>query len=727
MIQYIALCIASVLAGRGWVRIFGLGGSPRGAELLAPALTMSLWAVALGSSISLGFPISRVWQAMYVATVVLAVIGIAGKNIIQEIRNSAWLVFMLVLPPLFLYPYVLHGIFSYVGSPAWDGWSYVAVGQYLWEYPLGSDGGLQPLYQYSAHLAGTRFVGSGLLGLFSPLALQPGESYLSRGLFILWTFFVSGCSVLYFAQQFNKGKRFRILYTVMALCSGWMIMAVFANNYDNLVFLALMPAFAAYCYAGDIAEYKSYLPAGILMAGMLYTYPEMSIFALFIGLVLLWGRNGPAARKLVFIAATVSIALILLAPYFKVLVAFFQNQLISAKSSSLARPGEGMFPELLRLSVAFPAYWGIWVRSLENPVPLTNAVRLFFAYSGAAVCTLLFISGCQYMARRREGSVLIASSVMIGGSLYFLLLQHYDYGAYKIILLNWWLVSFICVNGIEAVLDDIGRNWGEKMKLRVWGVALLVLAVVGWGKAGALDNTVQTKDMQYFQAIQTAIPASDGHSLALNVNDDAASAWAVYFLRNQPLQILSYKHYMAQPHVVPYMERAKKIDSASVKYVISDAGECLDNAELKILIPKAGRYCVMEVRQPGGFDVIRVNNPNGHESAEGKPFYWLGNGNTEITIVSTNAHDAAIDMELTPGPSLPESVPRRLRITSDKLSQQEFLIARQEKISYALHLEAGDNKIILTTLDKPGAGGQPNGDTRPLLLLLRNIQVRTVY
>ena len=38
------------------------------------------------------------------------------------------------------------------------------VGDYLWKYPIGTEGGLSPLYQYASTLSKTRFTSSAFLG-----------------------------------------------------------------------------------------------------------------------------------------------------------------------------------------------------------------------------------------------------------------------------------------------------------------------------------------------------------------------------------------------------------------------------------------------------------------------------------------------------------------------------------------------------------------------------------
>ena len=89
---------------------------------------------------------------------------------------------------------VAAGLSRYIGGPAQDGWSYVAYGQYLWEWPKGTEGGLAPLYQYAAHLSETRFISSAMLAFFSPMTGTDGDTQAAAGAFVAWTLFVFAAS-----------------------------------------------------------------------------------------------------------------------------------------------------------------------------------------------------------------------------------------------------------------------------------------------------------------------------------------------------------------------------------------------------------------------------------------------------------------------------------------------------------------------------------------------------
>src|SRR4051794_14754536 len=69
-------------------------------------------------------------------------------------KNSTRIKPLIILFLVFLFPimvmvrYFWNDLTSYLGSQAPDGWSYVSIGQYMWEYPRGVEVKLAPLYQY---------------------------------------------------------------------------------------------------------------------------------------------------------------------------------------------------------------------------------------------------------------------------------------------------------------------------------------------------------------------------------------------------------------------------------------------------------------------------------------------------------------------------------------------------------------------------------------------------
>lgn len=122
-----------------------------------------------------------------------------------------------------------------------------------------------------------------------------------------------------------------------------------------------------------------------------------------------------------------------------------------------------------------------------------------------------------------------------------------------------------------------------------------------------------------------------------------------------------------------------------------------------------------------------IRNQNGLEQdSSGVPFFWLGNGETEIELFSRKSGIAHFAAEAYPGPSLPQSHTRRLNLSIDRQVQKLTIEGPQETFSFAVPVRAGKNVIRILSLDKPLVLTQPNGDTRPLLLMFKNLHIAMV-
>ena len=152
MTAYLFICIASLLAGFGLLKILRAPLPPALAWLIAPGIGLSAWAVYLGVGISLGWTTRQLTPLAWAATALLALIAwpsIRHPQARPALGPVAW---AMLLPVLMLAADMWHGLQYYVGSPGGDGWSYVAYGQYLWEVPKGSGGPLPAALACASHL-----------------------------------------------------------------------------------------------------------------------------------------------------------------------------------------------------------------------------------------------------------------------------------------------------------------------------------------------------------------------------------------------------------------------------------------------------------------------------------------------------------------------------------------------------------------------------------------------
>ena len=278
MSAYLALAAISVLAGFGLLTRLRLPVSPLHRWYLAPGATMLVWAIALGVGVSLGLTLRNLSGPLLALTMVVAILGALDARRAWAVAKPTGLLILAAVPLAVMAMDVAAGLSQYIGGPAQDGWSYVAYGQYLWEWPKGTEGGLAPLYQYAAHLSRARFISSAMLAFFSPMTGAGGDTQAAAGAFVAWTLFVFGASCAASAVALGIRRGWLVLFTAIAVMSPWVYAAVQIHNYDNLMALSFLPVAMSVLAAAERPGTSVAVLLGAVLAATLYTYPEMSVF-----------------------------------------------------------------------------------------------------------------------------------------------------------------------------------------------------------------------------------------------------------------------------------------------------------------------------------------------------------------------------------------------------------------------------------------------------------------
>jgi len=179
---------------------------------------------------------------------------------------------------------------------------------------------------------------------------------------------------------------------------------------------------------------------------------------------------------------------------------------------------------------------------------------------------------------------------------------------------------------------------------------------------------------------------------------------------------------MAQPHVVPYMQRAKEVDFSTVRYLLTDSRRVL-------LFPPAisvwsgEPYTLWKLSSDDWIFLSGIQNSNGIEDWGGEQAFWLGKGDTEIRLVAARDDQAVISGDFIRGPSLPEKVNRQILIFTDQGYRSIIAIAEDGPQRLSVPVVAGQNRIVLRPLDKPSMAVLPYGEPRPLLLGVRGLRI----
>jgi hypothetical protein len=116
--------------------------------------------------------------------------------------------------------------------------------------------------------------------------------------------------------------------------------------------------------------------------------------------------------------------------------------------------------------------------------------------------------------------------------------------------------------------------------------------------------------------------------------------------------------------------------------------------------------------------IAGITNPNGVETRDGRPFFWIGRGAACISLKAGASGWARLSFGAEPGPSLPATLRRRLLVSSTApgAEPRKLLIDGAREASAVVPVAAGVTEACLTSLDEPSVAHLSNGDSRTLLV-----------
>lgn len=685
----------------------------------APAVTLALWIITLSGTAWASIPLHRVSGPIWIATLLLATFGVALRiSVRQQIatgaeanpRQSLLLWAIAVLLPLLIMPATLrYGLGDFVNSTYPDPWSYAMVADYLSAVARGAEGGLSALHQYAAHLMNARNASSAILAQFAT-GLGGGKADQAMTLFCLLVLFANVSALIAFARTaFGRAEPAACLALLAGL--GWPANIVLAGNFDQLLLLPLLPLIAALALraGGGIGLWGGSILIGILVAASLYAYIELSFLGVIFAFafVILPGTELRLAigRAVLICFVAVPVALILTWPGFEALLRMLVSQY--AMASGAIRPGEGYFPGLmlpLRLPSAASALGGEFAHMPWSGIP----------WMIGAFLSALTLEGAW--SERRRWSVILAFALTAVAFAYFAYHERYSYGAYKIVSINIWMIGFLTVAGGIRLAERAERRLPKRVSVTTAVAAVLFVValdrtLVQANLIGYRHNALEQTKYRQAQSISAIIA---GAPTLLAVRDDVANEWAVFYLSDTPLLIAPYRRYMAQAHVIPFMERSKPVDPAGIRYIVTDHGDTVRAALSGMRRVWDGQaYSLWRVDSPNWAVVADVRNPNGVESGG----IWLGGPKTEFLIVAGRNGPATLTADVQPGPrAAPGTSQFHVTVEDSAGHHQTVLQPGQNRLPVDLGPGRG---LVSITVEEPLGGSIPaNGDIRPLILHL---------
>jgi hypothetical protein len=717
LLRYMLLCFLWILAGRGLLRLAKRQVLGPTGWLLAPAVTQAAVAVALGMSAVLGSPIRNVSTGLWTVTAVLAVLGLPfewtrpGKRdagIAFPSTQTRWMVCLAILVPVFvLLPYFFHAFGRYLGSPHPDGWSYTVYGAYLWEYPRGTYGGLAPVYEWASHLSQTRHVASAELAWLAT-ATREGDTQAAVGLLLALTIFTISSTCAALGRIIGLRRGLLGLYVVAAGGGTWIWHAISVSNLDNLLALAYLPALAAVALDRPTSsKFGGAVVAGVLAAGLLYTYPEFAILLLSCsGLFFLQRvRKMPVRQSLMSAVVFTVTTGALIWPYGPDLAAFLRNQLASGLAAGTLRPGEGTFAGLVNPKLHLAAFWGLASHNETRDL-------LWARYILAGGLDVLALLGVWALARRRAWAALGTLVLVLAGFSTLVWVYHYSYGAYKFIILGWWLLTLVVVLGIR-----------ECSKVHPAIVLLAVVLGTGTFLPKALRSTRLAfaqpgHTMEAMRAVRHVSQLADGAPVALVVSDDTAAHWATYFLRDIKVRVVAVSGYLAMPHVLPALLRAAPVPWGSLRLLLTDAtdhGPVVETQGWKLLW-RNDTYALWDTEDRGWIAVWSIDHPYGIDGNEGHRRIWIGDEPTRLFAAANTDGIAILRGRFVADRPLPDAVRPARVLTTDGTGSRCDRSVDESATSLPLFVKAGDNLLALVKSWPPSRDVPGPDERRPLTL-----------
>ena len=579
-----------------------------------------------------------------------------------------------------------------------DAWSYDAMADYLLYYGRKETEGMPLVSQFAVHLRGARFTSACLLAVEK--ALFPSlPFFVVHSIFYFFILVVAFSSALACANKLGHNFIWSFLFAFLYVTQGWCINGIIIGNYDNLVFVALFPAVVALTVSlNEKTNFSWSIVAafGLILAGTFYTYPEGCALASFGYLpLLIWSiiKSKKKAMLLTKLGLSLAIAVLLVVPYLPYFLAFLIKQMSSNCSGQ--RPGAGNFPGLLN-GRFLPSFF-----SLGTEYPCSPA-SLIFQLLAAALFLFLCVGIIKHF---RKGWYLFSLSIVLAFYAYQVLIQKYDYGAYKTVFCNNWLILGGLVAGMKGIV--LRRKMVHEVLFVTGLIATLLVAQQHHRRWRVWPQTADLKSLHELKRIENLV-ADKGISIDLLNSFD--QMWACSILQKHPLVVSNRLGYLAMPHVQSWLEKAKPCRESVIEYSLEDKKQEVATWNNK-------RFSLIHLEVPR---IQEIQNPNGIETVEGKPFFWIGSSRpTSIKIFSPDLgqfYFAAEELWL--GPSLPESKLRTICITDSNGRHSQIVNCTNPKILF--NLQKGFNNIEVYIKEKPTCRLQTNGDNRELMLGVKN-------
>jgi hypothetical protein len=733
VVLFLILLTAGLSVGLGLLSLLRVPADPIRRLLLAPYAATLFWALSGTLFVRLGASTRSAAPWIVGASAVLAAAGMLyfwrARRRFATATVAGYVAALLVVFALTALPYFQRGLAAHLGSPNLDTVNYTSVSAAMWRYGLDTPPNVPQYFDRLRvsvfRLGEARNNSFVLLGLFTMLE-APGEPLFVRNLFVCWSLLVLVFTLAFYRTTWNAPddpcaepiNLFSLLYVVLTVGLGWATIPAFVGNWDNALLVSLGPALAG--LAAEWSGERSHAPLllGASLAFGVYTYTELAPLASLFVLPQFVRNLLPRATCTVIAiryAGAIALALILLAPAANPLWRYFEHQRAAATRVTGGRPG-GSFAGGLAVRADDPSAW--WALGGEHGFAPGFAGR-----SAAIALTVFAFVGLVHIARRRRWAELGSLGLVTLSVSYFMFVDAYAYAIYKILSVSWWIVGLVVTEGF-AVAFLAGRQSSAASppaalygRARTTALVLLVLAclvlsrnnrTISYFPGWIFEGQPTIPALVRLKAAASGQPPTD--TLVPDVTGDGlVTPWIFYALKDSPLRLYH------GPAVRTSVVGGAKWSVSNVlpaTTLVSVAG--LDGGRVRFRTPE---FALVE--SDSVVVIERIGSPNGHE-AWGT---WLGTEPITISFWAMPGREIALTFDAEAGPSLPQLTRRRLTIVTSSGQRSQLEFDRKGTIVFPFVARGGNEVLTLSTPDAPTVAVFPNGDIRPLMVAVRNLDL----
>lgn len=666
--------------------------------LLALNFVLTAAVVLLSAAAALKIPIALV--TMPTAMILIALAAWIAHRYRRRVARSCLIFFLLATATAFftIWPAIRNKAFvSYVS----DAWLYAAFGQYLNDYPRGREAGLPPIDRYGATLSNSRFGTPTLLAFLSDLMGRTTGEVLTAWTFLMMLNVFAGIASI--CCIFGLSAIPALGASLFFLLCGWLHVAVFVANFDNILFLAIFPFLLVryHLFVRGKNDPLGIVALAVSAAACFYCYPEGTAIAgaifvpWFCGQLYLHLRNRNNWKAYIPLLA---IFFLLIAPYAPTFAGYLQMQFGSTEQHPY--PGENLLPGLLK-SHFLPGIFAIGGEATAgklSPVEL-NAWTRVIAYM------LIFFLACGVIAWRKNRALIVSLIVVACFAFWQGFVHKYDYGLYKVIFMGSLLWIPCVFNGADLVSRTVSLRHSQTISLGLTG--LVCVSCLAVRKANSSEFPELIYHVHAYSELKEVAKITDRKPIALVCTGDIDQQWAAFFLRDANTMAGKNTLYMSDS----FPTSPADVRSESPEYVVTDYQAKGDatwrNSKFRL------------VRTDLPLEILAIDNPNSVEGYH-QNLLWLNDHPTCFYLSSDKEQVGCLSGTALPGPSSPEKDSATVLASSEE-GTQSFVV--KESFSWPFRLHKGLNRIQVWCNKPATLRKLTYGDPRTMLLGLKDFSV----